>query len=279
MSLTTAPSRFPACVFVAGIVTYHRTQLYQPSLDHISNLLGRSTSGGYVQARDDILGKIETGRSTLEMWVDRYSWSQRMALRGFVTRSQAEADRASKDSADLTLKKIQSDLEILEKFDKRLKVTDLLSKLEEANRALQRVREQARAKLDQFRADWEAKAQIYEQEKTKADEIQQEIDKCHKDAPQDGLVAYFVPEQSRFGSGSQQSIVAQGEPVREGQKLMRIPNLRKMLVNTKVHEALVSRVKGAITEPTGWSDAVRAALMTSPHGGSRMGRRYAFAEM
>ncbi len=36
--------------------------------------------------------------------------------------------------------------------------------------------------------------------------------------------------------------MAQGEPVREGQKLMQIPDLKHMLVNTKVHEALVSRV-------------------------------------
>ncbi len=56
------------------------------------------------------------------------------------------------------------------------------------------------------------------------------------------MVVYYIPEQARFGGGSQQSIVAQGEPVREGQKLMQIPDLRHMLVNTKVHEALITKV-------------------------------------
>ena len=60
------------------------------------------------------------------------------------------------------------------------------------------------------------------------------------------MVVYYVSEQSRYGSGSQQSIIAQGEPVKEGQKLMRIPDLRRMLVNTKVHEAMVSRVHGDV---------------------------------
>lgn len=69
-----------------------------------------------------------------------------------------------------------------------------------------------------------------------------EIAKCKIYAPQDGMVVYFVPEQARMGGGSQQSIVAQGEPVREGQKLMQIPDLKHMLVNTKVHEAMVGRV-------------------------------------
>src|SRR5205807_5736179 len=73
-------------------------------------------------------------------------------------------------------------------------------------------------------------------------EIEGEIKKCKIYAPQEGMVVYYVPEQARFGGGSQQSIVAQGEPVREGQKLMQIPDLKHMLVNTKVHEALVSRV-------------------------------------
>jgi multidrug efflux pump subunit AcrA (membrane-fusion protein) len=39
-----------------------------------------------------------------------------------------------------------------------------------------------------------------------------------------------------------QAIVAQGEQVAENQKLLQIPDLKHMLVNTKVHEALASRV-------------------------------------
>jgi multidrug efflux pump subunit AcrA (membrane-fusion protein) len=91
------------------------------------------------------------------------------------------------------------------------------------------------------------------------------------------MVVYYVSDQSRWGSGSQQSIVAQGEPVREGQKLMRIPDLNKMLVNTRVHEALVSRVRGELTRPTGFGDTVRAALLTNPDLMDRLLGQYAFA--
>src|SRR5262249_43328354 len=136
-----------------------------------------------------------------------------------------------------------NDLDLLEKFDKRLKVTDLLSKYEEANRALERVRKQAKAKENQFKADNDAKEQVLKQEKEKLKDVGIEIEKCRIYSPQDGLVVYYMPEQSRFGSGSQQSIIAQGEPVREGQKLMRIPTLRKMQINARVHEAMVSRLK------------------------------------
>src|SRR5262249_9644355 len=72
--------------------------------------------------------------------------------------------------------------------------------------------------------------------------IQGEIVKCIVKAPQDGLVVYYVPEQVRGGGGMQQSIVAQGEPVREGQKMMQIPDLDHMLVNVRVPEAFVSHL-------------------------------------
>jgi hypothetical protein len=77
------------------------------------------------------------------------------------------------------------------------------------------------------------------------------------------MVVYFMTEQSRFGSGSQQSIIAQGEPVREGQKLMSIPDLSNMVVNTRVNEALVARVRGEEYQRTGFGDALRAAMMYS----------------
>jgi stress response protein YsnF len=79
--------------------------------------------------------------------------------------------------------------------------------------------------------------------------------------------------------GSQQSIVAQGESVKEGQKLMRIPDLRRMLVNTKVHEALVSRIKGDVWQPTGFVDTLRAAMFVHPDPLSRMVGQYAMPEI
>ncbi|HZT79505.1 MAG TPA: efflux RND transporter periplasmic adaptor subunit, partial [Gemmataceae bacterium] len=42
---------------------------------------------------------------------------------------------------------------------------------------------------------------------------------------------------------SQTSVVAQGEPVREGQKLMQLPDLTHLQVSIGIHEALVTRVR------------------------------------
>jgi hypothetical protein len=56
------------------------------------------------------------------------------------------------------------------------------------------------------------------------------------------MVVYFADERGRMGIG-RQAVIAQGETVTEGQTLMRIPDLKRMAIDTRVHEALVSRVK------------------------------------
>jgi multidrug efflux pump subunit AcrA (membrane-fusion protein) len=235
--------------------------------------------GEYPQTLKDILGRIKMAESDKDMQKDRAAWAGRMVKKGYLTNSQAEAEMSHLESNDLALQKVREELRVLNDYTKKRTETDLKSKVEEAKRALDRVEKQATAKEVQAETDRQSKRSIFTQEQARYDEIEDEIKKCTITAPQDGMVVYYISDQARFGGGSQQSIVAQGEPVREGQKLMRIPDLRHMLVNTKVHEALVSRVKGERMVPTGFGDTVRAALWTNPDGLCRWLALHAFSEM
>jgi multidrug resistance efflux pump len=224
--------------------------------------------GDYEQLKKDYLGQIRSAQSDLEMWEERAAWSERMSRPGrrYVTAAQAESDNARKMNAELQLSKVKEQLRVLEDpnyGDKKKQITTLQSAIDEAERALDRVQKQAIAKLATAEADRKAKESVFQQQESQYHDIEQEIKKCLITAPEAGLVVYYVPEQARFSSGSQQSVVAQGEPVREGQKLMRIPDLDKMLVNTKVHEAMVSRVRGEKWEKTGFTDTIQASLLTA----------------
>jgi HlyD family secretion protein len=213
-----------------------------------------------VQTLNDIEGRIEMSRSDREQALDRASWSKRMVNRQLLSRSQADADKAKFESMEFNLKKVQGELDIFKKYTLERTVTDLWSKVKEAERALDRVKTQAAAKQVSANADRDGKRAIFGQEESRRHELEEEINKCLILAPQDGMVVYYVPENTRFGSGSNQSIVAQGEPVREGQKMMRIPDLTKMQVNVRVHEAMVSKVKGEVRRPTGYGARLRAAF-------------------
>ncbi len=235
MAILTAGGSWQVLGPLAGLVIV-------PGREELLKRLGNARDGDFWQTRNEILGRLEVARSDLEMWQDRAAWSKRMVLRGFLSRTQAEADEARLRGADINLKKISGELDILDNFTKKLNVTDLTSKLEEARRALNIVEAQAQSKDTSAQADRKAKESIYQQEKERKAEILAEIRKCHIISPQDGLVVYFMAEATRFGGGTQQGIVAQGESVREGQKLMRIPNLKNMQVNVRVHEAMVPRL-------------------------------------
>jgi len=82
------------------------------------------------------------------------------------------------------------------------------------------------------------------------------------------MVVYYIPESSRW-SQSERGLIQQGASVQEGQKMMRIPDLTNMQVSTRVHEAMVSRIRGDDRRTTGLHESVRAGLMlnSSPLNG------------
>ena len=65
---------------------------------------------------------------------------------------------------------------------------------------------------------------------------------CVIKAPRAGRVAYYIPRQPRWGV-SRQSIVACGEPVSEGQKLLQVYGPQRFRFTTRIHENLIARVR------------------------------------
>jgi multidrug efflux pump subunit AcrA (membrane-fusion protein) len=204
--------------------------------------LKKYKEGDYIQALKDVDGRMEMAKSDLEDWKDRAAWSARMVKKGLLSKVQADADKSRSEASAISLAKIQEEKRVLQKYMYGRTVQDLTAKLAEAKRALRRVEIQANAKTKQTEADKKSKESIYEQEMSRKKDIEAEIRKCTVKAPQDGLVVYYVPEQVRGGGGQQQAIVAQGEQVREGQKMIQIPDLSKMIVTVRVPEAFVSHL-------------------------------------
>lgn len=205
-------------------------------------VLKKYLEGDYLQLIRDIKGRKSIAESDLEMVRERAAWADRMVKKGYLSESQARSEKARLSSAELALLKVEEELRVLNEFEKQRAEKDLVSKLEEARRALDRVQTQAKAKRSQAVTELETKQKLLEQAQKRQKEIEGEIANCTVIAPQEGMVVYFVNEISRSGSSSRTSIIAQGEPVSEGQKMMRIPDLKHMQVNVKVHEAMVSRV-------------------------------------
>jgi len=170
-----------------------------------------------------------------------------------VIQSESELSKAAEQLAGLA-KENQLDVKVAE-VDVRLAVLALRQykgedatqkeilelKVNRVKLLLERLKATAGVKEKQAAADRDVKKSIHVQELERLRESEAEKGKYVLHAPQDGLVVYHVPEP--FGSGSQRSIVAQGEPVREGQRLMSISDLKRFAVTTRVHEASIARVR------------------------------------
>jgi multidrug efflux pump subunit AcrA (membrane-fusion protein) len=255
------------------------TQTAKTAIELAELDLTKYLEGEYLQTKKDILGRMKTADSDLQMQQDRTAWAKRMVTKNYMTPTQAQAEQSRLLAVDIALQKVQEELRVLEDYTKKRTVKDLRTKLDEAKRALRRTEKQARAKEVQAATDQKAKRSIHLQEQAHYEEIEEVIRKCTIVAPQDGLIVYYIPDQARWGGGSQQSIIAQGEPVREGQKLIRIPDLQHMVVNTRIHEALVSRVHGERFTPTGFGERLRAAMLTSPDLFTRLFAEHAFCDI
>lgn len=241
--------------------------------------LKKYEEGEFLQAQKDVDGRKKKAQSDLEVQRERVQWAERAASRDYLSDGQYKAEKAKYEGLELDLEKIREEKRVLEHYTYVVMTTDLKSKLKEAERGLEREKDKAMAEEIKAESDRVAKKSVFEQEQDKYEDIEAQIRHCIINAPQDGMVVYYVSEQSRFGSGSQQSIIAQGEPVKEGQKLMRIPDLHRMLVNTKIHEAMIRRIAGDVWRPTGFPDALRATLFMNPDPISRMMSLYSMPEI
>jgi multidrug efflux pump subunit AcrA (membrane-fusion protein) len=119
----------------------------------------------------------------------------------------------------------------------RQEILDL--RLEQARLELDRTRAQARARERQAEADLQAATALARKEAEQRGDLEEQLKLCVLRAPREGVV---ILEQEPVGRGAQ-PLVAQGEPVREGQKLLQIVDLKNLLVTVKVPESYVFRVK------------------------------------
>ena len=238
-----------------------------PSLRAFAGLAGGPgmvvERGEYRQTLDDVSSRLKLAESDLEAYRDRSAWSQRMVRLKYVTPSAAKVDQSKLDAALDAVAKLTAEKNILENFLHQRNATDLASKVEVASLDLERATRQARSKEIQAESTRKTAYSVYHQELQKLKDIEEQIRETKVVSPQDGMVVYFKDSNSRWGNSSE-GVIQQGAQVKEGQKMLRIPDLKNMQVGTRVHEAMVSRLRGDDRQPTGFLDAVRVGFLAMP---------------
>jgi multidrug resistance efflux pump len=183
--------------------------------------------------------EIMDATSDLKQWQDRAAWSQRMVYLRYLSQSQAISDEAKRKSSEIQLSNLRNELKVIRSItDQKIRI-ELKGAIEKAKLDLDKAIAQARPKEAQAQAQRRAMKSIYKQKLGQKIDVENQIAECNLYAPRDGMVVYFISQQTRFGLGSNQTLIAQGEPVVYDQKLMQIPDLTRMQVKARIHEAMV----------------------------------------
>ena len=225
--------------------------------------------GEFRQKLDDVNSRLKLAESDLEAYRDRSAWAERASRLKYITPSQAKVEVSKLAGAIDGVEKLRMEKNILENFMRQRDTTDLVTKQEVSKLGLDKAQRQAHAKEVQAESKRKTAYSVYHQELEKLKDIEDQIRECKVHSPQDGMVVYYKEGGNRWGNSSD-GVIQQGAQVKEGQKLIRIPDLRKMQVNTKVHEAMVSRIRGDDRQSTGYFDALRVGLLAGPGGLTRL---------
>ncbi len=225
--------------------------------------------GEYRMKLDDVSARLKLADSDLQAYADRSAWAERSVKLKYMTPSQAKVEQSKYDSQKDAVAKLVAEKFAHENFTRARELTDLTSKVEVARAAYKTAYETGEAKVVLLNDELKTTQLVLDQEDGKKREIEEQLAFCKIVAPQDGMVVYYKETGNRFGS-SAQGLIAIGEQVKEGQKMLRIPDLRHMQVNVKIHEALIDRIRGDDRRPTGVVEATRAALLANTHAFSRL---------
>lgn len=189
---------------------------------------------------DDVNNEILAAQATMELRREEQRGVQSLFKLGYANRNevrrieltylQAEGQFAAK------LNQLQSELSTLKKmevYEQRKELLSLEGKVATAKRGLEQVLRNNEAKLAQMQALMRAKDESLKKEEERLARYKDQLIKCKIFAPQSGLVAY---------PNSKVTEIREGVPVIYRQKLLSIPNLDAMQVETRIHESALDQV-------------------------------------
>jgi HlyD family secretion protein len=204
--------------------------------------LEKYVNGEYESSLTAAKAEAILAEANVELWTDEAALAERKLKDKLISSARARYARLRLESARLALAKCQKELNVL-KLSKGRTLTQLEAAVPEAEAVLKRAKLATSAKEEAGMNNLAAKKAILDREQARCDELEAEVGRCKLHAPRDGLLIFVVPEQARFGAGGNLAIVREGETVREGQKLMTIPDLSRMQVAVNIQEKLITEVR------------------------------------
>jgi RND family efflux transporter MFP subunit len=179
-------------------------------------------SGTFRQAEQGMESEEFVAKENLRRAEEYLRYSEKLASRGYVTEVQIEADRFAVEKARKELESARTKLEVLRNFTKLKEINKLNADIQTAEARLASRRNTHNLDNDKLKL------------------IEEQIVRCVIKAPTSGQVVYA--NDSRNNSTGE-PLIGEGKMVRERQKIVHLPDPKRMRVLARVNESRIDRVK------------------------------------
>ncbi len=193
---------------------------------------------------EDINNQILAAKATMKLKKHDLDSTQSLFDLGY--RGESELDRSrleylqAESQYAATVNKLRTQNATRDKkvsYERQMQMLKLQGALDTAKRGLIQVRRDNQALLDQAKAASELADESFKKETELFARYGEQLAACKMVAPLDGMVAYAVPSHRWHAE------VRQGAPAQPKQKLISLPNLQQMQVQTAVHESVLDQVR------------------------------------
>jgi RND family efflux transporter MFP subunit len=164
--------------------------------------------------------------------------SKMLLDQNYIKRSELEDHQIAYDRAKVQKEGAQNDLDIFHKYTLPMAMTDLQTKLEDAEREVDTAKKRGDSSLGQKRVAVQQVEKRLKQQQKQLEERQEDLANMTLKAPCPGIVVHGNPHEPWY-----RERVKVGNSVYGGMTLLTIPDLRVMQVKLQVHEADISKLK------------------------------------
>ena len=200
--------------------------------------LSKYIEGDWPQTEKDTKAKITIAEEELTRAKDRYNWTKQLQTKGYATKSELDADDLAVKRKEIELSQAQEQLRLYTKYDYPKRKRALEAAMDQSDKELERLKLRSAAMIAQVEASLKSQSATLELQEKRLNELKEQLKLTKIEAPQDGLVVYA--SSSNPGSGI---LIEEGASVRQKQDIIKLPDVTQMMVEIRVHESHVQKIK------------------------------------
>ncbi len=202
--------------------------------------LEKYREGDWPQAEQKAEEDILIAEEELKQAESKRDYSEQLEEKGFLTRSELEADQLAYNRSMVTVEQARRALELLRTYEYPKQIATLQGDVDDKERELRKVKLQAESQLVDKETDLNAAIAKLELERERLAKLNSQIEKAVIVAPVAGMVVYGREEGGRWRGNDP---MAEGTEVRERQEVISIPRAGGMVAEASIHESVLKQVE------------------------------------